>query len=178
MTLFEKYSFRQKNVALLILGGLLAIVSYKRSFSTTIETRKFLSELEIKKSAAMQSYGNIQVLQKEIIQINRLLGKENVSIEEVQQSFLNFFAMRSSGLVVHQIEEVYSFDHPDFRINTFRIDLKGDFLSLLKFLHNLETRFNDARLIHSAYEVKKNEETGKLELISTLLLQNYVQQTK
>lgn len=178
MILFEKYSYKQKNLALLVLGVLLFAVSYKRSFRNTIETHSYLAELEQKKAEAEASQSTIQRLQLEISTVNRLLGKENVSIERVQQGFLNFFAMKSSGLSVQQIEEVYTFDHPDFSINTFRIDIKGDYLHQLRFIHKLEKEFEDARLIHTHFETKKDLVSGKSDLIATLLLQNYVQNEK
>lgn len=178
MTLFEKYSYKQKNLALLVIGVLLFAVAYKRSFRTTIETRAYIAELEIKKAEAEQSQHTIRSLQSEISIVTKLLGKENVSIEKVQQGFLNFFARKSRGLAVQQIEEVYTFDHPDFSINTFRIDIKGDFIGQLKFINELEKHFEDARLIHTHFELKKDLVTGKNELINTLLLQNYVQHGK
>lgn len=178
MTLFDKYSYKQKNLALLVLAVLLFAVAYKRSFRTTIETRAFIEELQLKKAAAESSQTAIQQLQLEIATVNRLLGRENVSIERVQQGFLNFFALKSHGLSVQQIEEVYTFDHPDFSINTFRIDIKGDYLSQLQFIHALEKDFDDARLIHTHFETKKDLVSGKSDLISTLLLQNYVQNEK
>lgn len=178
MTLFEKYSYKQKNLALLVIGVLLFAVAYKRSFSTTIETNAYISELELKKAEAESSQTAIRNLQLEIATVNKLLGRENVSIEQVQQGFLNFFARKSKNLSVQQIEEVYTFDHPDFSINTFRIDIKGDFIEQLRFIHALEKDFEDARLIHTHFETKKDLISGKSDLISTLLLQNYVQNEK
>jgi hypothetical protein len=174
MTFFDKYSYKQKNLALLVLGVLLAAVSYKRSFRTTLETLGYISELKAKKELAASSRNTIRTLQLEIANINKLLGKENVPIEAVQQGFLNFFAMHSRNLSVQQIEEVYTFDHPDFSINTFRIDLKGDYLSQLRFLDRLEKQFDEARLIHTGFEMKKDQQSGSSYLVSTLLLQNYV----
>jgi hypothetical protein len=175
MTLFDKYSYKQKNLALLVVGVLLFAAAYKRSFSTTLETRSYISELELKKAEAVSSQSTIRNLQMEIAAVNKMLGRENVSIEQVQQGFLNFFARKSSGLSVQQIEEVYTFDHPDFSINTFRIDIKGDYISQLRFINSLEKEFDDARLIHTHFETKKDLVSGKSDLISTLLLQNYVQ---
>ena len=175
MTFFDQYSYKQKNLALLILGVLLTAVAYKRSFKTTIETRDYISELRMKQQDAVSSQQAIRLLQVEIAGVNKLLGKENISIERVQQGFLNFFARNSSGLSVQQIEEVYTFDHPDFSINTFRIDLQGDFISQLHFIHRLEREFDEARLIHTRFEARKDLVSGKKHLISTLLLQNYVQ---
>lgn len=174
MTLFDKYSYKQKNLALLVLGVLLFAVSYKRSFKTTIETTSYISELNDKQAEAELSNQSIRRLQLEIATVNRLLGKENISIERIQQGFLNFFARYSSGLSVQQIEEVYTYDHPDFSINTFRIDIKGNFISQLRFMNALERNFDEARLIHTHFETKKDLVSGNSELITTLLLQNYV----
>jgi hypothetical protein len=178
MTLFDKYSYKQKNLALLVLAVLLFAVAYKRSFRTTIETNAYIGELELKKTEAATSQSTIRSLQVEISTVNRLLGRENVSIERVQQGFLNFFALKSRGLSVQQIEEVYTFDHPDFSINTFRIDVKGDYLAQLRFIHVLEKEFDDARLIHTHFETRKDLVSGKSDLIAMLLLQNYVQNEK
>lgn len=175
MNLFEKYSYKQKNLALLIIAVLLFAASYKRAFSKTIETNSYINELEIKKQEALNSQKEIRLLQKNVAHLNKLLGKENVSVEEVQQGFLNFLARKSSRIEVKQIDEVYGFEHPDFKINTFKIELQGDYLSLVKFIYDLEHAFNDARLIHFQMESKKDPVTNKTDLTTTLLIQNYVQ---
>lgn len=175
MTLFEKYSYKQKNLALLIIAVLLFAVSYKRAFSKTIETNNYINELEIKKQEALNSQKEIRLLQKNVARLNKLLGKENVSVEEVQQGFLNFLAKKSSNIQVKQIDEVYGFEHPDFKINTFKIELRGDFISVLKFIYELERSFEDARLIHFLMSAEKDPVTNKTDLTTTLLIQNYVQ---
>ena len=175
MTFFEKYSYKQKNFALLVLAVLLFAAAYKRSFKTTLETRAYISELEQKQLAGQQSQHELFQARKEVMQLNKLLGKENVSIEKTQQAFLNFFAAKSAHISVQQIDEVYSFEHPDFKINTFKIDLKSDFISVLQFIYLLELHFDDARLVHMHSEIKENLQTEKDDLITTLLLQNYVQ---
>lgn len=175
MTLFEKYSYKQKNLALLIIAVLLFAVSYKRAFSKTIETNSYIGELEIKKQEAFNSQKEIHLLQKQVAQLNKLLGKENVSVEQVQQGFLNFLALKSPGISVKQIDEVYGFEHPDFKINTFKIELKGGFIAVLKFINQLELYFDDARLIHFQMSSEKDPVTQKTDLTTTLLIQNYVQ---
>lgn len=175
MTLFEKYSYKQKNLALLIIAVLLFAVSYKRAFSKTIETNGYINELEIRKQEALNSQKEIQLLQKQVARLNKLLGKENVSVEQVQQGFLNFLAHRSPHISVKQIDEVYGFEHPDFKINTFKIELQGDFISVLKFIYSLEQHFDDARLIHFQMSSEKDVVTNRTDLTTTLLIQNYVQ---
>ncbi|WP_300661792.1 hypothetical protein, partial [Fluviicola sp.] len=149
--------------------------SYKRAFSKTIETNSYINELEIKKQEALNSQKEIRELQKNVAQLNKLLGKENVSVEQVQQGFLNFLALKSSKIEVKQIDEVYGFEHPDFKINTFKIELQGDFIPVLRFINELEKSFDDARLIHFEMNSEKDLVTNKTDLTTTLLIQNYVQ---
>jgi hypothetical protein len=174
MNLFEKYSYKQKNFGLLLLFVLLIAASYKRSFKTSFELIEHKNELKQDYTEALNSMNRIKLLQAEISNLNKFLGKENVPIEKVQQGFLNFFALKSRHLSVQQIEEVYTFQHPDFSINTFRIDLIGDYLLTLEFLNKLEQNFELARLIHVKQETKKNRKTEQNELHTTILLQNYV----
>ena len=48
MTFFDKYSFKQKNIALAVFSVLLIAAAYKKAFSITIETKKYSSELQEK----------------------------------------------------------------------------------------------------------------------------------
>jgi flagellar biosynthesis component FlhA len=174
MTLFDTYSYKQKNFALMILAVLLAAASYKRSFKTTLDTLQLKKELELKKEEALLSNTYVRQLHQESSILNRMLGKENVPIEKVQQGFLNFFARKANKQSVQQIDEVYTYNHPDFSINTYRIDLKGDFVNAVKFIREMEFKFDDARLIHVNYTLKKDLQSGNQDVYTTLLLQNYV----
>ena len=57
----------------------------------------------------------------------------------------------------------------------FKIELRGDFISVLKFIYTLEQSFDDARLIHFHMSSEKDPVTNKTDLTTTLLIQNYVQ---
>lgn len=173
MTFFEKYTYKQKNYALLLLGVLLIAAAYKRSFKTTIETRAYKQEIETKIQEAKYASHNIKSIQKALLQLNKVIGKENITIEKVQQGFLNFFARRSQRLAVYQIDEVLSYKHPDFAVLTHRIVLKGNFIDALKFIYALEKEFDLAKLLNVSFEYKKmNADEGE-DLYTILLLQNY-----
>ena len=173
MTFFDQYSYKQKNYALLILGVLLAAVSYKRAFKVTIETLAAKKELEDKIEKARFAVRDIRDTQKEIAFLNKLLGKENVTIEKVQQSFLDFIDKNSKDLIVYQVDEVLTFKHPDFSINTHRVILKGKFIPTLQFLYQLEKEFDLAKLVNVNFEYKKFNSEEKEQLYTTILLQNY-----
>lgn len=174
MTFFDQYSYKQKNIALLVLGVLLAAVAYKRAFSTTLETLAYRTELEEKLVLAESADQQIRAQQISLAQLNRLLGEEGNTIEKVQQEFLNFFAKEANGVAVHQIEEVLHFQHPDFSINTHRIILKGGYTNTLQFIYALEKKFRLAKLLNISFEFKKFDGDTDKDLYTTVLIQNYL----
>lgn len=173
MTFFDSYSYKQKNYALLLVSVLLLAASYKRAFKTTLETLKYQTELENKIAQSTTAVSEIRATQREISQLNKLLGKENVTIEKVQQGFLNFVQQRSHGIIVYQVDEVLTYKHPDFTIHTHRVVLKGGFIPTLQFIYELENRFDLAKLMNATFEYKKYSSNEKEELYTTILLQNY-----
>lgn len=174
MTFFDSYSYKQKNYALLVLIVLLAAVVYKRSIKTTIELRNYKKELNEKLEKASFAAGDIRSKQLQITALNHYLGEENNTVEKVQQGFLNFFARQSSGITVYQIDEVQTFQHPDFSIKTHRIVLKGDFLNSLRFVYRLEKEFHLARLINISFHYIRYPNDDTEHLYTILLLQNYL----
>ncbi|MCR9171957.1 MAG: hypothetical protein NXI10_05670 [bacterium] len=174
MTFFDGYSYKVKNRAMIVMAVLLIAVAYKRAFSVTIETRGYRSELEQKLVRAESAEQEIRQKQFEIARLNRYLGEENNTVEKVQQGFLNFFAQNAEDILVHQIDEVLNFKHPDFAINTHCIVIKGGFLETLKFLYALEKDFALAKILNISFEFRKGNNQEDPALFTTLLIQNYL----
>ena len=174
MTFFDKYTYKQKNYALLVIGVLLAAVAYKRGFAPTMEIKQYRTELEEKLVLASSADDQIRTKQVEIAQLNRLLGEEGNTIEKVQQEFLNFFAKYANKVSVHEINEVLHFQHPDFSINTHRVVLKGDYTSTVRFLYEVEKKFKLAKILNVSFEYTKQDVNVDKALYTTILIQNYV----
>jgi hypothetical protein len=174
MTFFDSYSYQKKNYALLVLVVLLLAVIYKKAILKTQETLAYKSELKLKLDRAASAIPDIQMKQRHIASLNEYIGKENNTVEKVQQGFLNFFARKANGLSVYQIDEVQTYKHPDFAIKTHRIILKGGYTSALKFIHELESDFDLARLINVSFAYEKYPNDEKEDLYTTILLQNYL----
>lgn len=174
MTFFDGYSYKVKNRAMIVLAVLLIAVAYKRAFSVTFETRGYKSELEQKLVRAASADQDIRRKQVQIAQLNRYLGEENNTVEKVQQGFLNFFAENAQDVLVHQIDEVLHYKHPDFAINTHCITLKGGFLQTLSFLYALERDFVLAKVLNVSFEFRKATNEDDPALFTTLLIQNYL----
>lgn len=174
MTFFDKYSYKQKNFALIVISVLLIAAAYKRAFSVSIATHDYQIELEERLEKANSADTDIKILQGEIIGLNRFLGEENNSIEKVQQNFLNFFAKKAKDVSVHQIDEVLNFKHPDFEINTHRIVLKGGYTETLQFLYTFEKEFRLAKIVSVRFEFKRFPTEESKNLYATLFIQNYL----
>lgn len=174
MTFFDKYSYKQKNYALLVIGVLLAAVAYKKGFGPTLEIKNYRIELEEKLITAASADDQIRTKQIEVAQLNRLIGDEGNTIEKVQQEFLNFFAKNAINVSVHEINEVLHFQHPDFAINTHRVVLKGNYSSTLRFLYEVEKKFKLAKILNVSFEFTKQEASDDKSLYTTILIQNYL----
>ena len=174
MTFFDKYSYKQKNFALIVLSVLLIAATYKRAFSVSIASSNYQEELELRLEKAENADVEIKVLQGEIVSLNRFLGEENNSIEKVQQNFLNFFAKKAKGISVHQIDEVLNFKHPDFEINTHRIVIKGEYTEILQFMYAFEKEFRLAKIVSVQFEYKRFPTEENKHLYATIYIQNYL----
>lgn len=173
MKLFEKYTYRQKKIAVLAIFLLLCVVSYKRTFSVTLDLLNLRKELTEKKYDAENSGETLKHKQHELFKINNLIGEENVPNERVQHGFLTFVDSSNTPLNVVEVEEVYRFDHPDFVINTNEIVLTGDYRSMVEFLYDFEKNFLLARLVSVKIYIKKNREKKINELFLKVLVQNF-----
>ncbi len=173
MKFFEKYTYRQKKVALLIIIVLLGAAAYKRAFSVTLDQLALNDELQQKENEAQNS---VQTLKNKILQlnqVNKVIGKENVPNEIVQHSFLSFVKNQDVNLIVNSIDEPHQYQHPDFIINTNKVTLKGNYLSTTSFIHQFETKFNLGRLVSLRCFKQKNRSTRKEELLTTMFFQNF-----
>jgi hypothetical protein len=173
MKLFEKYTYRQRKIAVLAIFLLLCVASYKRTFSVTLDLINLREELTQKKHEAENSGVTLKRKQEELIKINNLIGEENVPNDRVQHGFLTFVDNSKTSLIVEEVEEVYRFNHPDFVINTNEITLKGNYRSMVRFLYNFEKNFDLARLVSVQIFVKKNREKKINELFLKVLVQNF-----
>ena len=174
MTFFDKYSYKKKNYALIVIAVLLLAVVWKRSGLITLDLMQAKTELGEKIELAKYADQNIKLRYKEINVLNAFLGKENSTVDEVQQGFLNFFNRETKQLEIVQLDEVLNFAHPDFSINTHRIVLSGNYNETIKFIYKLEKEFKLAKLLALEFESERDRMSDKVSLHTVLLIQNYV----
>jgi len=173
MTFFDSYSYKKKNIGLVIISVLLIAVSFKKAFYVSYQTKMFRDELVLKLEKAKSANSEIKNNQIMIAKLNRFIGEQNNSVEKVQQEFLNFFAKNTRNIMVYQINEVLNYKHPDFEINTHRVILKGNFKSILNFVYLLEKDFNFAKILKVRFQYIRKDLNDEKGLYTTILIQNY-----
>lgn len=173
MKIFEKYSFRKKKVVLIVIIVLLGAASYKRAFSLTFDQLALYDELKVKEYEAKNSVETLKNKALQLSQVNNIIGKENVPNEIVQHSFLSFVKSQKHGLVVNSIDEPHQYQHPDFKINTNKVTVKGGYSDVTSFIYSFEKEFNLGRLVSLNLFKQKNKASKKDELLTTIYFQNF-----
>jgi len=170
--MFEQYSYKQKFIALLAIFVLLGATAYKRSFSTLIGTISEYRELTAKNEDMRTKSGNTDALIKEISLLDKLIGKEGVTKEMVQQGIINFASKRHPALSVSDLQPIHVYSDSTYNIITNQIDMTGRAAQLLEMSYDFEKAFDYSRIVSmNFYTTKKNNKTEKLHL--KLIFQNY-----
>ncbi|WP_452223483.1 hypothetical protein [Lacinutrix chionoecetis] len=171
--MFNNISYKKKFFALIMIGVVLSISAYKRSFSLTIDSYKESKSLIERLDYINVSSNSVSILDKEIQFLNNLIGEDNIEPELVQQEILNFVTNSSPSVSVINIEEVHSAIDNDFNIYSNQLTLEGAFEDLLETVYSFEKEFVYSRLVNVSFFKKKDFKTRKEKLYSKIIFQNY-----
>jgi hypothetical protein len=170
--MFEKYSFKQKFLALVVLTLITTVTAYKRSFSTLIQVIKENKTLSEKIEDVNKKANNNDNLVEEVAYLDRLIGKEGVSKEVIQQEIVNFTTKRHPKVSINALEPIHLFKDENYTIITNQLDVTGNFNELLQLGYDFEKNFSDSRIVNMHfYVLKKNNKTDILHF--KIIFQNY-----
>jgi len=175
--MFDKYTFKQKNRALLVIFILLAFASYKRSFVLSIIANEEIKQQELNLSKVDNSEESLQQLIYSISSLDKTIGKTNLKPDKIQQEILNALATYSKiyNVSLESIEETHSYKNVDFSVLSNEVILEGRFNNMTKMIYDLELNFQFARLINVEFYKKKILSTKKTKLYAKILFQHYHQ---
>ena len=168
--MFDRFTYKQKNYALLGLFILLALVAYKRSFSLTLNAWKEIDEQNVQLEATSHAQTDIENLQVQIVQLNKNIGKSDIEPDKVNQEILSEISdfSKSNQVNLIQLEQTHTFQTVDFDIYSNLISVEGTFNGILSLTHHMENNFEYARLTNvelytdNRYNAKSNKLYGKL----------------
>ena len=169
--MFEQYSYKKKFLALMLVFVMLAITAYKRSFSALFQVIRENKKLVNNITQLEQKAGNLEKLQKEVSSLDKIIGKEDMKPEEVQQQLV-IFATNNANVSISDLQPIHIADDENYLISTNQIDVTGNINELLQLGYSFEKEFNVSRLTSlNFYTTKKNNKAEQLHL--KMIFQNY-----
>lgn len=169
--MFENYSYKQKFYALIIVFLMLSITAYKRSFHTLFEVVSEYRMLSKKADDINKKAKNNGTLKNDVEYLNRIIGKEGVTKEMVQQGIIGF-ASAAPGVSINDLKPIHDYPETDYRIITNQLDVTGNANQLLELAYNFEKKFDYSRMVsQNFYITKKNNKSEVLHL--KMIFQNY-----
>lgn len=170
--MFENYSYKKKFLALLVVFAMLSIAAYKRSFRPLLSVIHQYRVLSGKVSEFDNKQQNVNTLQREIAYLDKVIGKEGISKEEMQQGVIAFVSDKNPHLAINELQPIHLFSEGSALIITNQLDVSGDVNQLLKMGYDFEKDFDLSRLVSmNFYRLKNNNKTETLHL--KMIFQNY-----
>lgn len=171
--MFNTISYKKKFFALILIGIILSITAYKRSFNLAINSYNESKSLSERLDYINAASNDIGALDKEILFLNYLIGEDSIEPELVQQEILNFVTNNNKRVSVVNIEEVHHANDNDFIIYSNQLTLEGSFKDLLQAIYSFEKQFTYSRLVNVTFFRKKDFKTRQEKLYSKIIFQNY-----
>ena len=169
--MFEQYTYKKKFIALTIIFIMLSITAYKRSFNVLFDVIKQNKELTKNVEQLELKAKNSDQLIQEVAALDKLIGKEGMKSEEVQQQIVNF-ATNNANVSINDLKPIHIADDGNYVISTNQIDVTGNINQLLQLGYAFEKDFDLSRLASmNFYTTKKNNKTEVLHL--KMIFQNY-----
>lgn len=170
--MFEKYSFKIKFKVLLVLLVMLSVAAYRRSFSSLIDSFRENRILSEKIELMSKKTKNVDKLSQEIVSLDRLIGKEGISREKVQQSIVTFITENSRGVEISDLKSIHEFVEENYKIYTYQLDLVSNYNQLSALAYSFERNFEYSKIVSMGfYTEKKNNKSEVLHL--KIIFQNY-----
>lgn len=170
--MFDKYPFKLKFKLLLVVFVMLSIAAYRRSFSGLIEVVRENNSLTEKVGQMGNKTKNADKLRREIATLDKLIGKEGISKDKVQQGIIAFVSEKSNGISINDLQAIHEYADENYKIYTYQLDLIGNFNQLIQLAYNFEKTFDYSKIVSlDFYTEKKSNQNEVLHL--KIIFQNY-----
>ena len=170
--IFEKYSYKNKFTALIVIFAMLSYTAYKRSFSSLINIIKENKELTQNVKKLNDSSKNINKITSNLAAIDKIIGKESIDKETIQQDVISYIALHRGKVSIYSMQPVHEYRDGSHTIYTNRLDVTGNVDQLLSLAYDFEKNFNYSKLVSvKFYTIKKNNNPDVLHL--QMIFQNY-----
>ena len=168
----ENYSYKIKLKALIAIFIMLSIAAYRRSLSTLIDTIKEHQKLKNKVELMSKNTKNVDQLNAEITNLDKMIGKEGVTKEEIQQGIVDFIIKNNNGTTINDMKTTHECTDGSYKIHTYQVDLVGNCNQLMSTVYEFEQKFQLGKIVSTKYYTEKKEE--KINMLHLMIIfQNY-----
>jgi len=179
----DRFTYKQKNYGLLAMFLLMLMVGYKRSFVLTLNAWAELETQDAQKLSAENAQLTLDALRISIVQLNKTIGRSDISPDKVNQEILGTISdfSQTNEVNLQNLEATHSFQTVDFTIFSNLIAVEGSFNGILSLVYFMENNFEYARLTNVSLYTETdltNSTSGaqkKTKLYGKLLFQHYRQ---
>jgi len=165
--------YKQRFFFILFGAVILLLAIYKKNLKQLFAANEQINRIDKDLAKLDNSYDQIYYLNNEIKELNAIIGGQSERPQLVQQYILDFINKSSYNVNIFGIEDTHVVVDEDFKIYTNRIQIEGDFKTLLQLLFYTEKNFLSSKIISAQFFTKKNYTKNTKKLFLELILQNY-----
>ncbi|OMQ11324.1 hypothetical protein [[Flexibacter] sp. ATCC 35103] len=170
--MFENYSYKQKFYALIGIFFILSLTAYKRSFYPLFDVVKEYQTLSKRAENINKKTQNTNSLAKDIAYLDKIIGKEGVAKEIVQQGIISFASKNSPEVSINNLKAIHDFPEDNYHIITNQLDVTGNSNQLLNLAYSFEQKFNLSQIVSMNFYITKNNNKSET-LHLKMIFQNY-----
>ena len=134
------------------------------------------SELKYAETELNSIYNPEQTIRELKMQLNDINSRLNVS-DSIQTDLIFKqivdISKQTQNISIVQFPEVHYYELDDHLIETFRVELEGNYKSLLLFIYNLEKNKIAGKIISACFKVEKDFKQNKEFLRLTVYIRNF-----
>ncbi|BDS14298.1 hypothetical protein [Aureispira anguillae] len=168
-------NYKQKYQALL--GGivLFVVLAYFLAFGKTWTAYRTTTQLEQRLSNAAQAWKDIETYQHQLNQLSKEQNNQHFTPNNLFQKVTGF--CQENKLGIKGMSEPTVYQQEDMVILQNAIRVEGTFIPMVELLYTLEQKEQLGRVVSAEFELTKNYQSRKKELIGTIYLQNIQHQS-
>lgn len=170
--MFANLTYKQKLIGLIVIGILLFLAANKRSFKVTRQAYDQVQQLEDKLEYVNSSTTDVTQTQVELKFYDKIIGKQGIEPEEIQQQILDFTSSYDN-VYVFNLDEIHIAESNGFNVISNQLVLEGNFNALLDIVYAFEREFKFSNIVSISFIKEKEFQTRKNKLRVKIIFQNY-----
>ncbi len=163
----------QRRYFILIAGTiLLLILSYKLGFKRSLELRAECKNLSSRLVNIKDAPMRIKQLEEKKRSIENLIGKATYE-KDTRDVIVNYVSTycEKEDVTLRQLHDIHISEEEDYRIETNRLTLEGDFHKLLQLLYHIENDYTFGQVSSVRFYKAKNIKSRQNELLLEIFVQ-------